>query len=254
VGKITVITLWGSEAKLAPFFLNHYSYADEIVLMYGLIEDETVEIFSQYSNVKSIEVVYPNNRWDMFFRQAKIDEQVAQVKEGWLFSVDADEFIFPLVDGKVVEDPHKFLNEANGNLMKAWMWQAYRNKKEGDLIPELPPAYQRRYGDLDFNKSYKEGKVQKTNQDWVKPIIAKADANVKFHPGGHRVFESDKYEWSPQRFCGTHWHLADVEIAVEREMRKARFIIDSQKWLTDGITETVIREKCKEHLNDSRLF
>ena len=53
--KIDIITMWYNEAFLAPLFLNHYSFANTIHLLYDEdTTDNTLDIVSKYNNVKVI--------------------------------------------------------------------------------------------------------------------------------------------------------------------------------------------------------
>ena len=252
--KITIVTAWGSEAELAPYFLKHYSYADEIIILYGQIEDKTLEIAASYPNVRLVEVHYQDNRWSMWVKQKAIDDHCAKITEGWFYCVDADEFIFPMVDGNIIDDPHDFLEKADGNIMRAWIWQVFRSEQEKDLVPDFPIIYQRRYGIADFKASWKEGNVTKYAYQYIKPVVAKPEAKPLFHPGGHEVHDRPEYAWSSEQFWGTHWHYADADMAIVRETRKIRNIVDDQRWLVDGVNEDVIRKLCEDHLNDPRLF
>ena len=64
--KIDIITMWYNEAMLAPFFLNHYSYADTIhILLDEEVTDNTQKIAEEYENVRIVPVRFPDKLDDI---------------------------------------------------------------------------------------------------------------------------------------------------------------------------------------------
>ncbi len=241
--KISVVTAWGDEHLLAPYFLQHYAYANEILVLMGPGKDEkTLDVCSQFKNVQIRLVDYPNNKWDMGVKQAEITKTVHGVDCDWAIIVDADEFIFPRPTVGV-ENIWGFLEKADGNVIMAHMWHVYRNIKDKDLDPASPPLFQRRYGDPEIEHHY------------IKPIVVKPrESQIKWHIGAHRYFDNEFIDVSPDRFHGVHWHWADVDIAIARHRMVAKKIVEPQRWLTNATNENEIRQRCEMHRNDPRLF
>jgi len=252
--KIVVITAWGDEHLIAPYFCRHYDFADEVIVLMGPgISDETVEVCNQFPNVQVRELEYPNGKWDMNIKQKELTKTAHSVDADWVILVDADEFVFPC-DGGIHGDPERWcpfrygFKQAlskidDGNVVMAAMWHVYRHVSDRDLDPAQPPLFQRRHGDPKFEHHY------------IKPIIVKPnDSKIEWHIGAHRFFKNDSIRVSKSRFYGVHWHWADVDMAIERHRMVASRIIDPQRWLTDATDEQKIRERCEAHRNDPRLF
>jgi hypothetical protein len=246
--KITVVTMWYNEAFLAPFFLNHYNYADKIYLLLDAdTNDETKEICKQYSNIEIEEFVFPDMMDDLL-KAKKIGEVVSSQDCDWVFAVDADEFIFP-ADNKNAAD---VLSRQKANLLYAQIWQIYRHRTDKDLDSSKPAIYQRRHGDPNI--------TQGINRLYNKPIIVKPEVEIKWLPGCHSYVRNEKIKISKDKFLGAHWAMADVEMAIERRIkgRKERQSkINIQKRFTiqhHVITEEAIRKECEEHLDDPQLF
>jgi len=248
--KISVITAWGDEHLLAPYFCRHYEWADEIIVLMGPgIDDDTVEICDQFANVKVREVPYPNGKWDMYTKQDALTYTAHNEAQGdWVMLVDADEFVFPMkpTAANTLEPvaARSFLARIDdGNVLMAAMWHVYRNINDADLDPTNYPLFQRRYGDPEIEHHY------------IKPIVVKPkESQIKWHIGAHRYFDNERIQVSSQRFYGVHWHWADVDIAIARHRMVADRIVEPQKWLTNATDEQMIRDRCEAHRNDPRLF
>ena len=245
--KISVITAWGDEHLLAPYFCQHYAFADEIIVLMGPgINPETCEICDAFPNVSIREVPYPNDKWDMYVKQDALTYTAHNEAQGdWVILVDADEFVFHIDSlGFPLKDPRPFLETVNdGNVIMAAMWHVYRHIEDNDLDPAWPPLKQRRHGDPEIEHHY------------IKPIVVKPkESQIKWHIGAHRYFDNEHIQVSRERFAGVHWHWADVGIAIERHRMVAERIVDPQKWLTNATDENTIRDRCEAHRNDPRLF
>lgn len=245
--KISVITAWGSEPQLAPYFCRHYAYADEILVLMGPGEcEETIEILSKFPNTHYRLIEYPDGKWDMYRKQKELSWAAHNEAQGeWVILVDADEFVFPMAGDKIpIIDPRVFLGMVNdGNVLCAFMWHVYRNVEDTDLDPERAPLFQRRHGDPEIEHHY------------IKPIVVKPnESHIEWHIGAHRYFDNEHLKVSSKRFAGVHWHWADADIAIARHNMTAGRIISKQQWLTDPIDENVIRARCDAHRNDPRLF
>ena len=106
--KVIVITRWYQEEFFAPFFLNHYRWADEIiVLLEKSNTDRSLEIISRYSNAKLIycytgELLNDRKMSDMQ------SDLTAKLDADWVIRADADEYVFPYG----FKDPREVLGQA----------------------------------------------------------------------------------------------------------------------------------------------
>ena len=242
--KIVVITAWGDEHTIAPYFLQHYAFADDVIVLMGPgISAETVAVCDQFPNAQIREVAYPGDKWDMYVKQDAMTRTAHTEDCDWAIVADADEFVFPMRHGMPMADPRPFLEDVKGNVINAFLWHVYRNVEDQDLNPKIAPLYQRGHGDPEFEHHY------------IKPIVVRpGSSRIKWHIGAHRFFENDSIWVSEDRFYGVHWHWADVDMAIERHNMVKSRIIEPQKWLTDAADEKMIRARCDMHRNDPRLF
>lgn len=246
--KTAIVTMWYNEAFLAPFFLGHYSYADKIHLLLDAdTDDNTRAICGRHGNVEIEDFTFPD-MMDDELKVIKINEMVARQKADWVFSVDADEFIFPANGENVMA----ILARQTANLLYAQMWQVYRHMTDLDLDPRQPAIYQRRHGDPNITVGI--------NSAYVKPIIIRPEIGIEWYPGCHSYKENGKIEISKERFLGAHWQMADVNMAIDRRI-KGRQKRQSKHNLETGmtgqhhfITEEEIRAECERHLHDPQLF
>ena len=240
--------MWYNEAFLAPFFLGHYSYADEIrIIIDHSSDDNTRQICSKYPNVKMEEYTYPD-MYDCQLHVDKVNEVASNLDCDWIIAVDADELIFP----ETFEDAGVFLRRQKGNLVYAKMWHAYRHRTDVDLDPTKPAIWQRRHGDPNPQPS--------AERLYNKPLIVKPEIGIVWKVGFHLYHENSIAGVSDEKFIGTHWKMVDVDMAIERRIggRKERM---SKKNLRMGwsgqdhqITEDEIREECEHHLDDPKIF
>lgn len=240
--------MWYNEAFLAPFFLNHYSYADKIHLLLDAdTNDDTRAICGRYGNVEIEDFAFPD-MMDDILKVTKINEVAMRQNADWVFSVDADEFIFP-ANG---ESTPIALVRQTANLLYAQMWQVYRHITDADLDPERPAIYQRRHG----NPNVTEG----INTDYVKPIIVRPEIGIEWIIGCHGYEDNGRIKVSNEKFLGVHWQMADVNMAIDRRI-KGRRQRQSKRNLEMGMTvqhhfivEEEIRAECERHLHDPQLF
>uniref|UniRef100_A0A6M3MFU5 Putative glycosyltransferase n=1 Tax=viral metagenome TaxID=1070528 RepID=A0A6M3MFU5_9ZZZZ len=251
--NITVISRWYNEEFLAPFFLNHYSFADEILIMLdNTTTDRSAEIISRYPNAR-FEYFYHGGVIDDGLMAIMMSDLVAGLKSDWVIYVDADEFVFSFdySDGIKLADPREILNQANGNLINVWFWWVYRHKTDIDLDPSKPAIYQRRHGG-EYTLSGQQ------NDRFVKPCIVKPETRIRWTPGTHGYEKSNKIQISNTLFNGVHWQLVDVENAVDRMIngREKRLSTNNLKhgWGVRNLTEEMIRTECIKHLTDPKIF
>ena len=201
--KITVLSHWYNEELLAPLFFNHYSYCDEIrILLDTDTNDRTREIASKYPNVV-IQDVHCPDQMDNIQMLANINRAILDVKEGWIYMVDADEFIFP----EFQEDPYAFLDRQTAEVVNCYYWHVYRHKTEKDIDYSLFPVPQRLHA-ADGGPEYK-------NWFW-KPSVFRANAEVQLTIGNHRF--RGEHTVSNERYIGAHWKQADYDICIKRRL------------------------------------
>jgi len=246
--KITIISRWFNEEMLAPFFLSHYAFADEIIILLDeATTDATAEIISQYPNAKIRNYRLPG-KINYGFTTRIVGQAAAMVDGDWIMAPDTDEFIFPTGGGDVREA----LKLADGNLIYANLWQVYRHATEKDLDSSWPVIWQRRHGDPNRTIGW--------NSIYRKPIITKSGLDINWWPGFHRFYTNPKIQISRTVFDGVHWIMADVDLAIARRMRGRRELQSDEnlryKWGFQNfdITEEKIRIECERHLNDPQLF
>ncbi len=247
--SITVVTRWCNDSMIAPFFLDHYSFANEIiVLMSNDTTDDSREIIKRYPNARVQEFIYPSGVFNQREANLIIHETVKQVTSDWVIAVDADEFVF--VTG--FKDIREFLQEVDGNLVIASFWQIYRHKSEMDLDPTLKAIWLRRHGDPNREKG--------RNALYNKPVVVRTGLDIRWGIGLHAYEPNPLIKVSSQRLDGAHWRMADPLLAINRRMRGRRENIreDDIKALFSNdnfdVTEEEIIKECKAHLNDPQLF
>lgn len=251
--KIKIISMWFNEEFLSRFFLNHYSWTDEIHILFDTdTTDNSRKIIESYSNTKIENFTFPD-MFDDDLKIAKINEiyNNTSINEfDWIICVDSDEFIWP----KDFVNPKECLKNTEFNCYRAAMWQVYKHKSELDLDYNKPTIFQRRYGDADINAGI--------NALYIKPIIVKTGLkNLIWQVGNHKILSCENnIHYSNEYWQGTHWMMADENLAIERRIkgRKERF---SKNQITKAythqhifITEEEIKKICKEHENDKKLF
>jgi glycosyltransferase involved in cell wall biosynthesis len=239
---VSVISRWHNEQFMAPFFLGHYAFADEIIIM---LDKSTTD--------RSAEIIdlYPNARYEYFDHGGKLNDRLladmmsdlaASLKTDWVIYADADELAFP-EDG---EDAREVLAKADGNLIETLFRWVYRHATEEDLDPSKPAAPQRRHGG-----PYTI--VPNPSDKFMKPCIVKPEAGVRWGVGQHDYKKNPKVKVSSIKFSGAHWQMADVEEAVRRyNKNNDRLSPENVKsgWGVKNFTEAMIREECSKHLND----
>ena len=241
--RIEIVSMWHNEAFLAPFFLNHYAYADKIHLIIGEdTTDNTFEICSKYPNVEIDEFTFPDKLINDTLKIKKFNEAIKGFDCDWIIALDSDEFIF--APGQ--EDPREFLSRQNENLLHASMWQVYRHVTESDLDPSKPAIWQRRYGNPKLHH--------------IKPIIVKPEAEIEWGIGHHSYKTTDKIKESQDFFLAAHWAMVDADMAIARYIAGRKNRISEENYAhyygyhTFDLTEEKIRAECELHLHDPQLF
>ena len=246
--KISVVTSFYNGDLMIPFFLSHYAYADEILVLFNdhgkAIDAPTEKLILSYPNTRITSFAYPQGKTDYAVAIENVNRVVARLDSDWAIVVSADELIFPIG----MQDPRRVLRDADGAIIDTWLWWVFRHRTDRDLDPSLPTIWQRRHGYPD-----------RTFCGCVKPVIVRPDAGITFSIGGHACSASIGNP-STIRFDGAHWLNADLDIAIQRRMRGHRENI-SRRSLNDGmgsqhfdITEEAIRAECAKFLDAPQLF
>ncbi len=238
--KITIVSVWYNEALLAPFFLNHYNYVDEIHIFLDMhTNDKTEEICRQFDNVEIEEIRFPKDRFGGKAKMRKINSFIVELKSDWVYVIDADEFIVPEYN----EEPRIVLARQTANLLYTKFWQTWKHETETALDPLNPSIYQRRHGVLAYAK--KKGLYKK-------PVIVKPETNIIYKSGTHSYCTDEKIIVSKEKFMGFHWGNADIDTAISRKMNQMK-----RKGMQDSDCDLVkkeMKENAEIHLIDARLF
>ena len=204
--KVTVFSTWYNEADLAPYFLENYSWADEVII---LLDEATTDLSRElayaFPNVRIEPCATPGGLIDDGYLVDLKNHWAKHIDADWIISVDADELIVPPADG----DIKRLLASADGNLIHLHLWQVWRNEVEDELNPLKPAIWQRRHGDP--NRTTGENAIYR------KPIIFKPETQIHWYPGQHRYHRNPRIKPSHYVFDGAHWSMADEDIAVRRQ-------------------------------------
>lgn len=213
--KITVISHFYNEELLAPLFLRHYRDVDEIhILLETDTNDNTRELLSRQPNV-IVKDVHSSGGNDAREMLNHYNAEISTVKDGWVYLVDADEFIFP----EYFEDAQTFLERQTADVVMTYLPFVYRHISDSDI---------------DYNKEVIPQRVHgvnggKENLDWIiKPCVFRATCGYVLAIGNHTYV--GEHSQSAERYVGAHWKLADPEIAIRRRLsNKARMSIANRK-------------------------
>jgi hypothetical protein len=234
--KVTVMSMWLNEEFMAPFFLKHYWWADEIFIILDTATcDRTESILRQYERVRLGSFSFQDG-FDSSLRAAEFNRQSQLCNADWLIVVDADELVFPAS----YADPRDQLLGEKADVVFARMWQIFRAEGEAPLIPEIPPLLQRRHGDPNRNR----GK----NALYNKPCIFRPGRGIELSAGQHYFRAPVGTTVSRRQFYGSHWAFSDLDLAIHRQIvngkeRLSQAEIDhglSKHWLT--ASEASIRQ------------
>jgi hypothetical protein len=243
--SIEVITMWYNEAFLAPFFLNHYAFANHIrVINDAETTDNTKEIVSKYPNA-SIEYIKFPEGFDNDIAVAKLNKCYAESMADWVIAPDADEFVFH-------EGLHEVLMKETEGTIYVRLFQVYRHKDDADLDPAIPIRLQRRHGDPNA--------VKGRNGKGMKPIVVRTGLRrMKWQPGQHNIWSRRRYGTSATVLLGAHWAFADPSFCAARRLRgkmrqSPHNLLVGHGNHYNSVNEEKVRIELEQHLNDERLF
>ena len=208
---ITVISAWYNEEDLARLFLNHYSFADQIVIMLDeSTNDGTLGIIREYQEdsaywpLISFRILNMPKGMDDALKQVQINAQYLNIDKGWVIIADADEFIY-IPDGGMSH----FLNQVSADVVRVDYFQMYQHKSESSLDKITPIFEQRRHGKRNGHKR------------WMKPAVARAGKKLLWAVGHHEIAADDK-QYHNTMLKGAHLYMADYNLAVERRLKGRR--------------------------------
>lgn len=245
--KIAIVTVWYNEEDLAPFFLKHYSYVDDVFVYLDTdTNDNTRSICAAHLNVTIRRITYPQG-YDPALQARAVNQAVRALKHGWVYAVDADEFI---QQPKQYKGAKEFLlkqQKQGYNLVFAKMYQVYRHFMDKDLDISKPVLPQRCHGDPDLSTVF--------NRCYIKPVVVKPATGIVWRVGCHNYRRNDRVKVASEQFYGAHWKMADPSLAVKRRMHnQARLSKKSRKkgrlWQDAHITKKAILSALKKHSHD----
>ena len=248
--KIEIITMMYNELFLAPYFCQHYSFADKIrVILDTDTNDGTEDILSRYKNVSVEYFTFPD-MMDDILKVQKLSDAYSSSDADWVMMPDADEFIF--TKDHLEESVRAFLERFPSiiDLIYVSLYQVYRNRKDEDLV--LEKGYlQRRHGN----------KISRFDKHYIKPIVLRSNKKVQWRTGFHELHSEEPLVCRRRvRLYGAHWTMADPCFCVERRVHGRRDR-QSKYNLANGltkhqhyITEESILAECNEHLDDPQVF
>ena len=243
--SIEIITMWYNEAFLAPFFLNHYSFADRIRVIYDMdTTDGTEDIVTQYQNAVLEKFKFPD-AFDNDIAVDKLNQCYRESKADWVIAVDADEFV-------LTPNLHEFLQDRTEDVFLVRLYEVYRNVSDVDLDPSLPIANQRRHGDPNA--------VGGSNKSGAKPIVVHTGRKIKWMPGQHRIWNRHRLITGEEVLLGAHWLFADnsrpfIERRLKRRLRQSKNnILRGHSCHYNEITENAVIRQLEQHMNDQRVF
>jgi len=204
--RIEVITVWEREAALAPFFLEHYRFADRIhVLVDARTDEATLATCGRYPNVGVERIQLPEG-FDAEQKVAEVNRVYRRLACDWVFAVDADQLLFPLPWG--TEQRPALNREHDFDAIGTRIWQVYRHRSESDLDPRRVAVTQRRHGD--------PHPAEGAGASASRPIIVRGGLDGVW-TSGLDAFGKAGLRVSPERFGGAHWDTADLPPGAERD-------------------------------------
>lgn len=249
MASLSVLSMWYNEEFLAPFFLNHYSYADHIhIILDADTTDKSLSIIEKYSNA-SYELFKFPDMMNEVIKSDQLNNVYKKIDSDWVLVADADEFIcLPTLEPDIKE----FLDKEPPcfNVVIADLFQIYRHCDDHDLDMNLLPVPQRRHGDPNISTG--------PNALYSKPSVIRGKQKLYWGPGHHAVHGETRY--FNHKLIGAHWANADPCFCIERrikgrKLRQSKFnLLYKLSSQNHNITEESVLEECRKHLNDPKLF
>lgn len=240
---LAVIVCIYNESRLLPFFIQHYHFADKLVILLDTKDTECGHLFDKrWADVRPLN--FPDGFSDGVKIEAMKRAAASLTHYDWVLYVDADEFVWP--EGNPTCSMFKQVLQFVGpeeNVVQVGLKSVFRHESDRDLnILGQYPVLQRRHGIMEPLPGY------------TKPSLIRPKSGVTPYVGHHNVDGPARI--SRIRMAGSHWDFADPSIAVERiiKNRIPRIGEENKKhgWGIhyNGQTEAAILEKCRQHLHD----
>jgi len=245
--------MWYNEEFLAPFFLNHYNYADQItIILDSDTNDNTDSIIKQYNNAKIVNFKFPDMMDDELKSKA-ITEQYKKSKCKWVLSVDADEFVFYKNNNNFIYNLNQYLKDDKSDLIRVAFYQVYKNVNDKNLDSSIETVPQRRHGDPNVFGNH--------NKLYIKPILVKSGLQIEWNPGCHSLKTiNHEISISNDFLYGAHWAMADEEfvfirrIKNRRERQSKNNIAKRMTVQHHDVTVKSIMKEFELHYNDPKIF
>jgi len=263
--KLKSITFFYNEEALVPFYLQHYSWIDEILAIVTPGHDKTIAILEKDPRVTVKVVEFPNGLDDIL-KVTLLNEAIKDGKDDstWQFVVDADEFVWPagmpvICSYAVVRAYLKIIPQEVDHLV-AKMWNVYRRYDDKDLdVNNTPVIMQRRHG---ISHRYTSGDLVRLCN---KPCIRRTNSNVSYTPGQHYIFYKEFNDCqinhrSPWWFDGVHWSMADPVFCLKRRIQDRTERISKENQIRGlgghfkGLNYAKVAQECVTHANDPQCF
>lgn len=255
--KISVISVWYNEEKLAPFFLEHYRFADAIHIAVDADTcDGTYELLKNYHNIVLHRIEFPD-KFDDVIKIDKINQIYASIQDGWVIAVDSDELIFSLPFEISIKEI--LAREERGELLYAQIWDVYRHRADRDLdVCSIPVVLQRRHGNQVVDPLY------------TKPCVVRAGLDFRWECGCHKfarpknkimrflskVFNKPKI--SKTKLYGAHWRFADPALVSYRVANRNNRLSSRERGWGIGLhfddELNKLMEHCNNHVDDPEIF
>ena len=244
---ITVISAWYNEEFLAPLFLDHYSFADRIIIMLDeSTNDDTIfrirDCMDVAGNMISVRRLKMPNGMDDKLKQKQVNYQYGKIKEGWVIEVDADEFI------KVPEmGMRAYLKEVEADVVRLEFWQMYQHKTECVLNNCTPVFEQRKHG--------KKNGFER----WNKPCVVRAGKDIAWTVGHHEII-ANKNQFHNEMIPAAHLYMCDVGLAVDRRINGRKNRMSKENYMNKmschnfNIKAQDIINECEANQNCQQVF
>lgn len=268
---LTILSAWGNEELIAPFFLKHYfdiGATKIVIFLDSTSNDKTLDILLEHPEYKNNNIIINKVSYPLgFCDEMKIDyinNFYKTLQNGWVICCDADEFVFTkeylykevTLDKTLVEYESK-----NLGILGCSMSHPFRNILDTDLDINSKEKIilQRRYG-LEYSPSTE--KIPISKQAYKKPMVVKTNLNIHWSPGHHVLYgETEEQRISPSIYLeGVHWKYADPIIALYSATNK----VGNYKYIARNISRGMAHnwvetpqealQKCKDNINAEKLF
>ena len=178
--------MWYNESFLAPYFLRHYAFADQITIFFdGATTDDSLLQINKYKEcpVNIIPFEFEDGL-DELIKIGYFNEAYRKSKADWVIIADADEFVF--------------VEKLKGKYYFVDLYQV----TAFETLDIDKPIRQANYGFLDFQ--------------FRKPSVVKTGLSFHWEPGHHEAyFKGRKVVFAPI-LQGAHWNWITLDFVINR--------------------------------------